>query len=169
MTAKGSPGRVVTDDHKSRTSASLKLYYREHPEVKARLALCLNDSRKQHPEIFREAQIASGKASLNLVRKPPTSLFDLSTRTLCKILRRLEIGCSRCGWSEAAGDIHHIGGRKIPDANNHRNLTYLCPNCHRLAHSGKIKQDDLISLETQVGDRWKDFYFPEKSGMSPTE
>ena len=62
------------------------------------------------------------------------------------------------GWNEDICDIHHINGRTIQDAHHHSNLCYLCPNCHRLAGKGKIKPEQLINFESQVGDKWKEAY-----------
>lgn len=87
------------------------------------------------------------------------SLLETSKRTAAKIIRRLDIGCSRCGWKEASCDIHHIKGRKIPNADAHSNLTLLCPNCHRLFHAKKIGPEDVVSFEQQFGESWKQFYF----------
>jgi len=89
----------------------------------------------------------------------PESLLSLSSRTVSKILSRLGASCSRCGWHEATCDIHHINGRKIKDADSHTNLTLLCPNCHRLAHTGKVRKEELIPLSVYIGDKWKQFYF----------
>jgi len=47
-----------------------------------------------------------------------------------------EVGCSECGWNKSKCDIHHINGRKVDDKDGLWNLSYLCPNCHRLAHDG---------------------------------
>jgi hypothetical protein len=93
----------------------------------------------------------------------PTSLYELSTRTISKILERLRveqnIGCSNCGWKESISDIHHINGRKILNCHNHSNLCYLCPNCHRMAGKNLIDKSKLISLDKFIGDLWKQFYF----------
>jgi hypothetical protein len=89
----------------------------------------------------------------------PESMLDVSKRTVRKILSRLNISCSRCGWNEDVCDIHHINGKKIKNPNNHNNLCYLCPNCHRLANNGKIKKETLITLDVYIGDRWKDYYY----------
>lgn len=89
----------------------------------------------------------------------PNSILEISKRTTSKILRRLNIGCSRCGWNEDICDIHHIYGRKIENANNHKNLCYLCPNCHRLANNNKILPNELISIYEYVGDNWKLVYY----------
>lgn len=90
---------------------------------------------------------------------PPESILELSKRTVGKVFKRLKIGCSLCGWDECACDIHHIKGKKIEDPDNHRNLTYLCPNCHRKAHNNIIEKEDLINLKDYIGDTWKDFYY----------
>jgi DNA-directed RNA polymerase subunit RPC12/RpoP len=87
-----------------------------------------------------------------------SSILQLSKRTVCKVLKRMKLGCSKCGWNEAACDIHHIGGKKIADCDNHINLSYLCPNCHRLAHSKILKKEQLVSLKDYIGDAWKTFY-----------
>ncbi len=86
-----------------------------------------------------------------------SSILDVSKRTSHKILKRLNLGCSICGWNEAPCDIHHINGKKVKDANQHWNLTLLCPNHHRLAHNKKI--NNLISLEKYFPQNWNDFYY----------
>lgn len=93
----------------------------------------------------------------------PKSIWNISTRTKSKVIRRLMghegLGCCRCGWSEGIGDLHHIEGRNVENAHGHENLSYLCPNCHRLFHVGKIGREDIQSFEEQVGDTWKKYYF----------
>lgn len=94
--------------------------------------------------------------------RDPENIMETSPRTVRKILKRLnekeKIGCSRCGWIEGTGDIHHIYGKKIENFNHPKNLTYLCPNCHRLFHEKKIKPNELISFYDQIGDKWKKYY-----------
>lgn len=89
------------------------------------------------------------------------SIFEVSKRTAQKILRRLNIECSNCGWNKAPCDIHHIVHKAKGGSDDHSNLSYLCPNCHRLAHYGKITE--FITLAEQIGDKWKDCY------QEPTE
>lgn len=84
------------------------------------------------------------------------SILQCSKRTITKITERMKLVCFNCSWGEARCDLHHIvpqakGGTDCPS-----NLTYLCPNCHRLAHTGKLKVFKSF-LET-VGDEWKKFY-----------
>lgn len=107
----------------------------------------------------KQKELAGAKGSKGKYKRNPESLLDLSPRTISKILSRLGIGCSRCGWNEASCDIHHIYGRNIENANHHANLTCLCPNCHRLFHSKKIGSSDVICLIEQIGDKWKECYY----------
>lgn len=109
----------------------------------------------------KQKELSGAKSSRGKYKRNPQSILDLSSRTVGKIIQRLGIGCSRpeCGWNEATCDIHHIRGRSIPNADHHSNLTCLCPNCHRLFHSGKITESDIVSLEKRVGDRWKEYYY----------
>jgi len=90
-----------------------------------------------------------------------TSILDMSKRTTMKILRRMKLPCFTCGWyhENVVGDVHHIIPRKEGGTDENTNLTYICPNCHRLAHSGIIKPNDLISIQDYLGDKWKDYYF----------
>ena len=90
--------------------------------------------------------------------KNPLSILELPGRTVTKILKRLGIGCSVCGWNEDVCDVHHIRGRKIENADAHENLTYICPNCHRLAHKGKIAVESLVTLSAYVGEKWIECY-----------
>ena len=87
------------------------------------------------------------------------SIYELSTRTISKIFKRLELGCSNCNWKEGTCDIHHINGRKIENCNDHSNLSLLCPNCHRLVHEKKIKKEDLKTLVDILPDNWQDSYY----------
>ena len=40
--------------------------------------------------------------------KNPTTIFELSSRTIQKIMQRAQLKCSICAWNKATGDIHHI-------------------------------------------------------------
>jgi len=50
-----------------------------------------------------------------------------------KILRKSN--CVICGWGKATCDVHRVkaGGKYTPE-----NTLTLCPNCHRMAHEGKL-------------------------------
>lgn len=98
----------------------------------------------------------------------PTSLLELSSRTVQKIVRRLGLGCSYpgCNWKieGVVGDIHHIIPKKKGGTDEHSNLTYLCPNCHREVHAGVKDTSKLVTLVDHIGDRWKVLYFTKKQG-----
>jgi 5-methylcytosine-specific restriction endonuclease McrA len=93
-----------------------------------------------------------------------SSLLDLSSRTVTKILKRMNLPCSNCGWhiKNVICDVHHIIPKKEGGTNEHSNLTYICPNCHRLAHSGMLNINTLINLNDYIGDAWKEHYFIKK-------
>jgi len=97
-----------------------------------------------------------GKTNLKGL-KTPSNILDVSKRTTFKIIKRLNLSCSLCGWDKGSCDIHHIVHRKDGGSNEHSNLTYICPNCHRLAHENKISS--FVSLQEQIGDKWKEYYF----------
>jgi hypothetical protein len=136
-------GRILTVEQKKKVSEALKKYYKKNPNKKT-----------SHKQALRQG-ILSQKGK----HKNPQNLLDLSKRTISKIMRRVGEGCSNCEWNECVCDIHHINGRKIKDADNHNNLSYLCPNCHRKVHNNLISKKDLITLTDYVGDRWKEYYY----------
>lgn len=121
-------------------------------------------SGKEHNGLTRQQRIQLEIADrhASYVRETEvTSLFDLSKRTISKILRRLKLPCSLCGWfvNGVVCDIHHIIERKSGGTDEHTNLTYICPNCHRLVHSNKIDSSKLVRLDDYIGNTWKDHYF----------
>lgn len=93
-----------------------------------------------------------------------SSIKELSKRTVTKVLIRLKLSCFECGWNLTVCDIHHIIPISKHGTDEHSNLTYLCPNCHRLAHAGILTK--FKTLEEVVGELWKDFYFPERAGLT---
>lgn len=76
------------------------------------------------------------------------SLLHADKNAIARIIDRLDLGCSNCGWNEAKCDIHHIDHRAKGGSDCPTNLTYICPNCHRLAHNRKIKK--FVSIVEQV-------------------
>jgi DNA-directed RNA polymerase subunit RPC12/RpoP len=88
-----------------------------------------------------------------------SSILELSSRTVRKILKRAKSSCVICGWDKTSLDIHHIHGKKIDECDNHKNLVCLCPNCHRLAHEEKINKKVLEEKSLfYYLKNWKDFY-----------
>ena len=84
----------------------------------------------------------------------PKTLEDLTLDKLTLFLKTL--GCSNCKWNEAACDIHHVIERVNGGTDEFNNLAYICPNCHRLAHSGKLF--NFITVDRQVGSDWLPFF-----------
>jgi hypothetical protein len=89
--------------------------------------------------------------------RTPKSLLDMSKRTSSKIMKRLDIGCFICEWKLGSCDIHHILPVSKGGSDDNSNLTYICPNCHRLAHEDKLT--DFISVTEKIGEEWRKFYF----------
>ena len=92
--------------------------------------------------------------------RPPKSIMEVSSRTVTKIMKRMEIPCSYCGWyvEGAVGDLHHIIEKKNGGTDDMSNLTYICPNCHRLVHNGIIKIEELKSI-SEIAPLWKKHYY----------
>lgn len=109
-------------------------------------------------------QKVAHKHAAFILKKELSSLSELSVRTVTKILKRMQLPCSLCGWyvEGVVGDIHHIIEKKNGGSNDHSNLTYICPNCHRMVHSNKIDSNKLVNLDDYIGDTWKDYYFIKK-------
>jgi 5-methylcytosine-specific restriction endonuclease McrA len=70
-----------------------------------------------------------------------------SEGTQARAIRRLHgTACMRCGGNEARTDTHHIKLRSKGGKHALANLLVLCPNCHRLAHDGKIPVETLREI-----------------------
>lgn len=132
----------LSEEHKESISKSLKKAWSENKETFS--------TGDEHSKLVGLAM---------KTEKVVKSIYELSTRTVTKIFKRLGLGCSNCGWIEGTCDIHHINGRKIPDCNNHNNLSLLCPNCHRLVHEKKIKKEDIKTLVEILPENWQDSYY----------
>lgn len=153
----------LSAEHKKNLSESIKRKYKEDAEYKKRIRSSIiefyieNPESRPDPETCRRNAILGSKGKYK--SEPPKSIFDVSKRTRSKIVRRLNLGCSRCKWSEGLCDIHHIRGKKICDPHNHNNLCMLCPNCHRLFHEGKILKEELITLADYFPKDWYENYY----------
>lgn len=51
--------------------------------------------------------------------------------------------CLYCDWKEGTLDVNHIDGNRKTN-NHYDNLTFLCPNHHRLYSEGKISRESLL-------------------------
>jgi predicted restriction endonuclease len=131
-------------------------------ETKAKISESIKRLRQNNPDKYPTKDKLSklvGKGTKGKY-KDPSHLYELSTRTLHKVMQRMMSGCLICGWNEASCDIHHLKGRKIQNPHHISNLTYLCPNHHRLCHNKKIDIKSIKTIEEYLeGKNWKDFYF----------
>jgi DNA-directed RNA polymerase subunit M/transcription elongation factor TFIIS len=130
-------------------------------EKSDRLKKRWEENRENFPKGFEHSK-SVGRGTTGKFKKNASSLKELSSRTVSKIIARLlteqkNFGCSSCGWREAIGDIHHIVPQKEGGTDEHNNLTYLCPNCHRLLHNGK--EINFLTIEKQLGDLWEKYYY----------
>ena len=55
----------------------------------------------------------------------PTSILEISSRTVHKIIARAALSCSICQWNRATGDIRHIIEVSEGGSNAMSNLVYL--------------------------------------------
>ena len=92
------------------------------------------------------------------------NLLEASSRTVSKILYRLKVPCSLCGWNKATCDIHHIISKKAGGNNSNENLIIICPNCHREIHAGTSEYSIEDLRRVSVAKQW-DFI---KSGYHPS-
>lgn len=105
-----------------------------------------------YSEEYRAQQKLTRKAKYNA-----SSFNKLSKRTQMKILRRMGLEeCLRCGWKEGKCDLHHINGKSFDEMED---LTFLCPNCHRLVHEGKVKKEELKTLSAHIKKNWREYYY----------
>lgn len=158
--------RSHSEEAKLKCSATLKLTY---AKIEQEGRTCENCGAIYHSkDIARKCCfncLPSTIVHANVINKNPQSILDLSKRTTVKILRRMKLPCSCCGFyiDGVSLDIHHIIPKSDGGLDDMSNLTYICPNCHRIAHTDKsLLKRDLISIEQQLDElniNWKDFYY----------
>lgn len=99
------------------------------------------------------------------IKREPTDILDLSKRTVSKVFLRMELPCSCCGFylQGIVLDLHHIKPKSLGGSDSSDNLTYICPNCHRICHTNKeLLPKPLVPLKDFLdmsGKRWQDYYF----------
>lgn len=102
-----------------------------------------------------------------------SSIMELSTRTIAKIMVRADIGCALCGWKNAKCDIHHIKDVSFGGTNDMTNLIYVCPNHHREIHEKrdkctKFSNEELSNCNLQIQlPNWKSLYNPRSNHNKP--
>lgn len=161
--------RKLSEEQIKKISFSLKEYYNGLEKVGRECKTCgkifysKDNSRKECfdclPSTIKYVKID----------KHAESILDLSKRTVGKVLKRLNLPCTCCGvhFDSVVFDIHHILPKKLGGTNDMSNLTYICPNCHRVAHSNpSLLSNELISLEKYFLDNdidWKSVYYTKKN------
>lgn len=137
-------------------------YYKKNPKVKLiKQYTCITCNKQFEGKIKNGRYVKCQSCRKVRVIKDldNASIKDLSSRTVAKILKRANIGCSMCGWDEAALDLHHIVERKHGGLDTMENLIAICPNCHRKAHSKKYTKEQLIEKNLSIAfPEWKQYY-----------
>lgn len=136
--------KTISEEQKEKISKSMVKAWKE---------------KREHFSLGEKQSKAVGKGTKGKFNSKPNSIIELSLRTARKVLERLKLPCSRCGWNEGVCDLHHIKGKKIENCNSHENISYICPNCHRLIHSHKIKIEELIPISKYLPENWRDYYY----------
>lgn len=151
--------RKFSNTTKDKISKSVILYY-ENNGYKYKCEIC-NEYFFRKTLIKNNRKITCDKCKhINTNNKNIKSIFDISKRTISKILHRANIGCSICGWKDSTCDIHHIIPKKLGGTNDNLNLIIVCPNCHRILHtSNKYDHIDLNKLSVDnIFNDWLNYY-----------
>ncbi len=163
----GNKHRKLTEETKNKISQSVSKSISkkwEDPSYRDKIIKALKGRKgfKHSEETKRKIGLSNKN---NYREKDPKHIYQVSSRTRSKILKRLNLKCSNCGWDKHICDLHHIKGRKILNPHNHDNLSYLCPNCHRLAQLNIIPTNELITFTEQIGESWKNYYYIIEGGV----
>ena len=109
---------------------------------------------QQTNEQLKDLKIKTGKK---------LSQYRVSKKTLSKIIANMDLPCSCCG-AHVPGvpwDLHHIIQRAAGGSDFADNLTYICPNCHRICHTNpELLPKQLISLDIfldSLDKNWQDY------------
>lgn len=160
--------RSVSGETRKRTSEALKQFFANFETVDRICEQCgkIYHSKDLSRKVCFECLPTSIRHNAkNRVKQVVASIKDVSSRTVEKILRRMSLPCSCCGFhvQGVALDIHHILPRKEGGTDDMNNLCYICPNCHRIVHTNiQLLSNPLISIEQQLkdcGKDWHDFYY----------
>lgn len=143
----------------SRSCANQKTHSQETKE-KIKNTLKNSDKWKNYKKVIKSSNF----------KKSPVSIYDLSSRTIQKLLKRANVECSMCGWNKTTLDIHHIIPKAKGGSNEHTNLIALCPNCHRLAHEKQYSTEQLFLKTLDITfPNWKNYYNVSSDGVKPPE
>lgn len=150
MTEKFASGRFC-----SKTCANTREYSQETRDKLSKAATAQAAKRSKTTNTIRIAK----------VDRIPTSILELSKRTVSKLMIRMQLPCSCCGAyvPGVVWDVHHIKPRHLGGSDLADNLTYICPNCHRICHTNTaLLTKPLVSLEDYLklkNINWQEYYF----------
>lgn len=99
------------------------------------------------------ARIAQTEKNYHNIRKRT----DLKAKQNPDLLYAFDFKCAVCGWSlpaifenlhqyQRGCQFHHIVPVCEGGSNTEENLVLLCPNCHKMAHTGMISRKTLLGL-----------------------
>jgi hypothetical protein len=93
-----------TDEHRARTASSMWRHYSSNPRKREEQSVKRLAFLAEHPEEMQRMRTLHSLSSPTsqtwkdrFAAKGVETILDVSVRTTRKILRRLDIGCSRCG------------------------------------------------------------------------
>jgi len=73
--------------------------------------------------------------------------------------------CEICKHKFESLDKHHIQSKSYGGTNHKSNIAYICPNCHRLTHKGKIIIEGRFTSSNGYILVWRLFDKPSITGV----
>ena len=160
--------RNASAETKKKTSEKLRQYFQK---IEQEGRVCQHCGKVYHSKdlsrklCFDCLPTTIRRNTKNRVKKVVKTIKDVSSRTAEKIMKRMSLPCSCCGFhvQGVTLDVHHIVPKKEGGTDDMDNLCYICPNCHRIAHTNsQLLKNQLVSLEQQLkdcGKDWHDYYY----------
>ena len=75
--------------------------------------------------------------------------------------------CEVCWNEEVTLDKHHIVSKSCSGTNEKHNIAHLCPNCHRLVHTGDIVLEGIFLTSEGYMLIWHNRNEASITGASP--
>ncbi len=98
---------------------------------------------KELKDIQAGERIAVKKYSNKERGKKPTKFIKHKSNYQLVCFKNYEYRCVFCDWRESHLDVNHLEGNRFTD-NSPENLSFLCPNHHRLYSEKIITKDEVI-------------------------
>lgn len=159
--------RKPTAESKAKASEKVREALQKHFEDGCKCEKCGNifHSKDYSRKLCFDCLPTTIKHTKGKSKSPLRTIKGVSKRTASKILRRLDLPCSCCGFyvKGLVLDLHHMIPKKQGGNDNMDNLTYICPNCHRMAHTDlSMLSHPLVSIEEQLrvlNKDWRSAYY----------